>query len=139
MSRPPASAPYALPMPPTTTAAKMLRISEKPRLGFTTPGGQRIENARQPGEPGARRPGDQDDSIGVDPGGLRQLDAVGERSCLPAQGGVLQRQGNESDHDKPYDGNDQLGSPQSELSELDAGSRVVYSRRIRPAGAGEGA
>ena len=39
ISIPPASAPYALPIPPTTTAAKMLRISVNPSWGFTVPAG----------------------------------------------------------------------------------------------------
>src|SRR5204863_9633448 len=34
---PPASAPYASPMPPTITAAKMLSTMPKPRLGVITP------------------------------------------------------------------------------------------------------
>ena len=50
MRIPPASAPYALPMPPTITAAKMLSTMPNPRFGVTHADRGAVDDAGEAGE-----------------------------------------------------------------------------------------
>ena len=57
MMKPPSTAPVMLPMPPSTAAVKALRPALKPRLNWTMPEVQALDDAGGAGQRGAQEEG----------------------------------------------------------------------------------
>ena len=75
-------------------------------------------------------PRDEHDPVRVDPGRLRQLDAVGERAQLAAERRVPQPESDEGDRGEPDERDDELRAPDSQPEDGDARGDVRARRPV---------
>ena len=133
ISSPPARAPYALPMPPTTTAAKMLRMSENPQVRVHDARGQRVEDSGEPGEPAlAAQVIRTIRSVSIPVVSASWMLSARARVCRPSDVNATRRR--RGDHDEPDYGHDQLGPPDPQLTEVHAGRDVGAGSPVLRAG-----